>query len=106
MFLFLDITALLWLLLLFGVTFVVIYLLLFPLFHFGLRTDATRAIRYAWTAGLWGLCLALIFNSPRHAIYLEFWTGEWVAILNLLCLVLLFGILLLLLWNTAPQVRR
>lgn len=91
MYILFDLTAVLWLLALFGVAFLVIYFLLFPLFHFGMNIDASRAIRFAWTAGMWGLCLALIFNSPYHAASLEFWTGELVAIINLLCLVLLFG---------------
>ncbi len=105
MFLLLNISALLWLVLYFIIAFGVIYVALFPLFHFALGLEPSQAIRFAWTAGLWGLFLTLCYNSPQHAPYLHFWTGEMTAIINTLCLILLLGGVLLFLWLRNPEAQ-
>ncbi len=95
--------ALLWLFIEFAATFLLVYLLLYPLFLRLCKLSPSDAIRYAWTAGLWGLLLYMILVSSPHTEYLAFWAGDMMALLNTLLLVALFGGLLAYFWLKCPR---
>lgn len=105
MLLFGNVNALLWLLIEFSVAIGIVYLALFPLYLRLCKAPPSLAIRYAWTAGLWGLLLYLVFLSPYHIDYLLFWRGDVFALVNFLILAALLGGLLAYFWLKCPRLR-
>lgn len=65
----------LWLLAYGAILFLVVYLLLFPVYFWLCRLRGPGAIAWAWTTGILGFILFLCLASPQHAAYLI--PGAW-----------------------------
>ncbi len=87
----------LWLLAYGTILFLVVYLLLFPIYFWLCRMRGPSAIAWAWTTGIMGFFLFLCLASPQHAPHLApgaQGTEAWIGLLVLAVPALLFLIFL------------
>ena len=105
--LFADFDKMLWLGVALLTLAVIVYLPLFCIFFFAGRMDGPASIRWAWTVGITGFFIWLLWINESYAVYLAFWRGDpRITLSNFFTLFTLALIFLVLIWKRRAEIEK